>query len=70
MIALTEIVFLIAFLLISYWRDEKLLYEVTGLVLLIFGLGFVGSSVYFGIGIAVFGGFTAVRGFRLKKASK
>jgi hypothetical protein len=64
----TEITLLALFLYIAYWRDEKLIYIAAGMALLIFGLGFFESSIYFGIAIGVVGGVTVYRGLRLKKA--
>jgi type IV secretory pathway TraG/TraD family ATPase VirD4 len=68
MITSVEIAFLALFLFIAYWRDEKLIYIVSGMALAIFGLSFFQYSVYFGISIFLVGGFTAIRGFRLKGA--
>ena len=50
------------FLFISYWRQDKILYLVTGLALLLFGLGYIATATAFGIAIVVIGLYTGARG--------
>jgi hypothetical protein len=59
---LITLVLLMLFLGVSYWRQDKVLYEVSGLALTIFGLIFIATSAYFGIVCVVIGIYTTAKG--------